>query len=325
VPTYTTRLGLTKQAGSENVNIGLINDVLDILDASVGVTVCTSGSRPASPFQGRAIYETDTGKILVNSGASASPSWQDPVTNGLAGTITIGGDANISGTVRPTVATTATLAFGSAITGDGFRRFAVTGGGVVEWGAGSGSRDTNLYRSTANRLKTDDTFEAVGGLVAGNDSSVTGNLTVTGTTSASGGLDLPSTIWTPSWSSVTQGTGAVNAGYYLDLGDWMLFSFRLQFGTSPSFSSTIQMTLPAAAWVGGGTNIQATCGSWTFRDTSGTYHYSGSMGIWSSAGTSVSFNGAWDGTQDRGRITNAVPVTVQVDDVLSGCGIYKKA
>lgn len=133
-------------------------------------------------------------------------------------------------------------------------------------------------------------------------------------------------IWTPSYTAVTAGTGAVNEGYYIEDEDgWVTFAFRLQFGTSPSFSSSIRLTLPSEAWTGGGTEIQATIGTWTFRDTSVPYHFSGSMGIWAADGLDVSFNGAWDGTAPRSRIANTIPVTVAVDDVLSGMGKYLPA
>jgi hypothetical protein len=130
-------------------------------------------------------------------------------------------------------------------------------------------------------------------------------------------------LWTPTWSNVTQGDGAINEGYYVERADgWVDFAFRLQFGTSPSFSSTIQINLPFESWTGSGTEVQLTIGGWTFRDTGSGHHYSGSLGIWSSAGTSASFNGAWDGTAPRSRITNAVPATVAVNDVLSGNGSF---
>ncbi len=43
-------------------------------------------------------------------------------------------------------------------------RFAIFADGGMNWGAGSTAVDVNLYRSAANVLKTDDTFNAVGGL-----------------------------------------------------------------------------------------------------------------------------------------------------------------
>lgn len=48
-------------------------------------------------------------------------------------------------------------AFAADISGDASSRFIIESNGLTEWGNGS-SRDTNLYRSAANVLKTDDSF-----------------------------------------------------------------------------------------------------------------------------------------------------------------------
>jgi hypothetical protein len=40
--------------------------------------VCTSTTRPASPFEGQAIYETDTDKVLVYNGSAWYPNWNLP-------------------------------------------------------------------------------------------------------------------------------------------------------------------------------------------------------------------------------------------------------
>lgn len=37
--------------------------------------VCTSSTRPASPFEGQVIYETDTDKVLVYNGSAWLPPW----------------------------------------------------------------------------------------------------------------------------------------------------------------------------------------------------------------------------------------------------------
>jgi len=52
-----------------------------------------------------------------------------------------------------------------AVDGDSDVRIKVEAGGRISWGSGSTTADTNLYRSSANALKTDDIFEAVGGVV----------------------------------------------------------------------------------------------------------------------------------------------------------------
>lgn len=53
------------------------------------------------------------------------------------------------------------------LTADAQPAFRILGDGKHEWGAGGASAvDTNLYRSQANTLKTDDRFDAVGALIA---------------------------------------------------------------------------------------------------------------------------------------------------------------
>lgn len=52
--------------------------------------------------------------------------------------------------------------FSSLVTGDTFARYLVTTAGVINWGDGTNARDTNLYRSAANYLKTDDNLALAG-------------------------------------------------------------------------------------------------------------------------------------------------------------------
>jgi hypothetical protein len=44
------------------------------------------------------------------------------------------------------------------VTGDTVRRWVVYGDGKTEWGDGTNARDVNLYRTTADVLKTDDSL-----------------------------------------------------------------------------------------------------------------------------------------------------------------------
>lgn len=58
-------------------------------------------------------------------------------------------------------------------TGDSNDRFYQQVGGKMEWGDGASSRDTNLYRSGANILQTDDDFTVAGGTInIGDDGSI---------------------------------------------------------------------------------------------------------------------------------------------------------
>lgn len=180
--TLTTRMGLYKSDSSENVDVTKLNDAFDIIDSGSAVTVCTSSTRPASPFTGRTIYETDTGQLLVNTGASASPSWADPVVAGLAVSVTIGASATTTtslGQINGRRPTTSDYVLQGGLVADTTRRFALKADGALEWGpGGSTARDTNLYRASANTLKTDDSLV------------VTGSLTVTSTVSASAGMNV---------------------------------------------------------------------------------------------------------------------------------------
>lgn len=67
-------------------------------------------------------------------------------------------------------------AIAAVVDGDSQNRIQIDAGGKVTWGDGSSAGDTNLYRSGADALKTDDTLEAASGLIT---------LTTTGAPTAS--------------------------------------------------------------------------------------------------------------------------------------------
>ena len=56
--------------------------------------VCTSSTRPAVPFEGQMIYETDTDKVLVWNGSDWYPNWNLPwgvvgAVQSVAGNLTV--------------------------------------------------------------------------------------------------------------------------------------------------------------------------------------------------------------------------------------------
>lgn len=55
--------------------------------------------------------------------------------------------------------------------------FAIDAGGKLKWSSGSATADTNLYRSAANVLKTDDSFD----VASGNTYKINGSDVLTGT------------------------------------------------------------------------------------------------------------------------------------------------
>lgn len=97
----TTRLGLYKPGGGssglivpdEAADIDKINGNMDKLDDAAGAYLCTSGTRPATPFSNQIIRETDTKNVMIWS--SAAGRW-NPV-----GIPYCTGDANLA-TLFPT-------------------------------------------------------------------------------------------------------------------------------------------------------------------------------------------------------------------------------
>ena len=53
-------MGITQQIGASSI---------------IKPGICTSSTRPASPYEGQAIYETDTDKVLVYNGTAWYPNW----------------------------------------------------------------------------------------------------------------------------------------------------------------------------------------------------------------------------------------------------------
>lgn len=71
--TQTTKLGLDKPATTDLVDIAVLNTNFDDIDAAAGATICTSATRPVSPWNGQIIFETDTLGGFV--WRSATSSW----------------------------------------------------------------------------------------------------------------------------------------------------------------------------------------------------------------------------------------------------------
>ena len=75
---YTSKLALYKPGGGsygtntpdETADIDKLNDNFNKIDAAVGTSVVTSSTRPASPFTGQQIYETNTKLTYVWSGSA---------------------------------------------------------------------------------------------------------------------------------------------------------------------------------------------------------------------------------------------------------------
>lgn len=95
---------------------------------------------------------------------------------------------------------TASSILAGSVTGDTNPRYNLDSAGVVTWGAGNAAVDTNLYRSSANTLKTDDSFIVGSGALTLNDFALTrsgagtltadGNVVITGNITIDGDMTL---------------------------------------------------------------------------------------------------------------------------------------
>ena len=239
----TTRLGLykSKSDGSELVNYSQdIGQNLDLIDSAVGFQIVTSSTRPSSPYPGKPIAESNTSyrTYFSNGTTPASASWVEiPNSSGTFGgnlalasgsslsigaatlTRSAGGSLNSNTNYQRTGAVTTDTAYSALVTGDGFDRVRVRADGLIEIGPGNAARDTNLYRSAADTLKTDDS------LIVGTNLTVTGTSTLTGNTTVNGVLTAknrvvgtvtitPSAANTPTSAAVTFPAALTGSTFY---------------------------------------------------------------------------------------------------------------
>lgn len=155
--TTTTRLGLRKPDPDpftgDYVSAGDdLNDNWDNIDGKIPFTVCTSGTRPGSPYDGQPIRETDTLDAYVWD--AANTKWVrlfiEDHTTAWPETIVINRASTGLGALQVRIGAEAS------------RRWEVNSEGQMFWGDGTASPDTNLYRSAANTLKTDDALVVAG-------------------------------------------------------------------------------------------------------------------------------------------------------------------
>lgn len=162
----TPRLGLQKPdpnpVTGDFVDISVLNANMDKIDAVISATVCTSGTRPGSPYDGQIIRETDTGRVYIRNATAGA--W-DPVLISRGTISTPGGAGSANANLRFDLASGSILTsyfVASKQAADSFYRYAVAYDGWTEWGSGAAAADTNLYRRAANHLGTDDSFQATG-------------------------------------------------------------------------------------------------------------------------------------------------------------------
>lgn len=159
----TSRVSLYKPAGGENVNVTTdLNNNYDKIDTNLNFRVVANATarNAISPYwAGLNVRQTNDGTCWVSNGtAPISASWDQIATANTYIT-------NLN------VATPSTGSSGFIVRtqGEGADRIRMRGDGQLIFGDGTNAPDTNIYRSAANTLKTDDSFQASGSIQSGGD------------------------------------------------------------------------------------------------------------------------------------------------------------
>lgn len=299
--TQTTRLLLRKPdpdpATGDFINPGAdLNQNWDKVDAAIGVTICTSGTRPtgADRWDGREIYETDTRRFYMWSTTQATwlPLLIGRTSNGpyLLGTSTdLGGEGiNFSGTVS--TANFVRL----RVTNEANPRFVINTDGATSWGPGGASSvDVTLSRTAANELSlaTGDALKVSGDYVAGSENgiSVLAVTSGTDTTTSSSYVNLAGTGAVTSFSFVKRFTGT-----------------RIRVDFSSTFYTTNQATGPSFAVLINGTDYEVARLKGAAVLASSRLHTSGFRYITGVGAGTYTVQGRWRALDAGGTLTRDV-------------------
>lgn len=190
----TPRVGFYMPAddGSEPVNVATdLNDNLEKMDSAVGFIPTTSGVDPSGLYDGKGVYETDTGRAKFRKSSvwayllTAGASFVSDIWLALGQKIGIGTTtptAAIEIAVSNVVTDNSALKFRQSSDANSRMKIDVDG---IRIGPGTSGTDVAIYRPTANQLAITGSVSmasnlAVTGDISGASVSVSGDLDVGG-------------------------------------------------------------------------------------------------------------------------------------------------
>lgn len=230
----------------------------------------TGGGSLAGTFSGTPTFSGAvvlSGTPSISSGAALSGTFSG--TPDFSGNVTYSGTPtfNNQALAKRTFASGAT--FRTSVTGDATDRFYIEAGGKHWWGDGTLAVDTNLYRSAADTLFTDDKFTAastitsaptgttVDGLTSNLPTSTTAdmfsgkvNAAVLAAIGPAGtfrvyGNNTPTT-YTPTVTGGGTVTWTTRTGYYWKIGKMVFVVAFLNVNAAGSGSSNVQIDMPSS-------------------------------------------------------------------------------
>lgn len=196
----------------------LVGTAKDLVAEASGVNAVPLTARAVNgQVADRARFENHLGvaNTRVNAaGELVAGQLRTPGTLNVDGNLTATGNlsgANVNASAEVIVERASELdnAYRAAKTADTNARLLVRADGFHNWGPGNAAQDTNLYRSAANNLKTDDNFEVAGGTLLVGARNITGELDrlkrapVAVFLASTGVTTTETTILTAQWNAVT--------------------------------------------------------------------------------------------------------------------------
>lgn len=234
--TFTTRIGARKADPTDNVDVNAhINANSDLWDLNIGFRVCTSSTRPSTPWQGLQIFETDTAKTYFWNGSAWKQNMVDGAAFSMSSILTFTAApalSDVSATINR--ASTSNPAIHIKATGDTVDRLVLNADGQMLWGPGGvTSADTNLYRGAANQLKTDDDFVAVGNITAANFTP--------------GAFTSYTPVWASTGTAVSLSNGTIT-GKWAKFGKFIVGEVILTIGSTTTMGTgSYTITLPSTS------------------------------------------------------------------------------
>lgn len=223
-----------------------------------------SGTFTGSPTLSGTITVSGT---LTSSGGSLTGSWAGTPT--FSGDHTYTGQIVLSNLLRGSRGLSTDSQYETRVTADTNARWFIDASGKQWWGPGNASLDTNLYRSTGNTLKTDDSFVTAGSLsTVPTDTALDGldvnlptgtvgdllnlrvNSTIQAAMDSSGvfriyGGNAPTT-YTPTVTNGGTVTWTTRTGYWWRVGKIVFVVAYLAVNAAGSGTSTVAITMPSS-------------------------------------------------------------------------------
>lgn len=245
----------------------------------------------------------DTQKRLIINGDGSMEWGSGSGATDLTISRTGAGYLFTNATIQSEKSSGGSLGFLVTVTGDTQSRFTVFNSGTLQWGSGSASQDTNLYRSGADTLRTDDSLSVGGSIGVGTSVDVGTDLKLDSRAlgrgqklSVSGAVNITSTSASTAAGSETSGFTSFPSGTNsMTWVDGHIYRIFFTYQISDNINSSYSISI-ARLYRSGGGNF----GGWL--------HYNGADGHLGLNYTQVCYVHRATGA---GNLTAGVAVTMQ--------------